>query len=249
MLTCKAMSRSPMEHQTTQAEQDKVDFIKTLRPPAAKKPSQPPDTSRAIQMDPRDPRAQNCWPCYNRHVQGTWQSNMHGTWSHCEICNLRLAYIPKKGAPSNSTQALNHVMIKRMLTELEPLMQGTRPTARICKAMMDKITADTQLETLVQQAISTPVKKTAVKSRSAPNQHPSSPVKQEPTGYQTPPAIQSPPAPSSSASWELLQTDANDLQNLLTDHEKAQLMKILRDRRQEQDELPAAYEDESGQQQ
>ncbi|CAK8995009.1 Uncharacterized protein SCF082_LOCUS4179, partial [Durusdinium trenchii] len=224
-----------------EAEQDMVDFIKNLKPPAAKKPSQPPDTSRAIQMDPRDPRAQNCWPCYNRHVQGTWQSNMHGTWSHCEICNLRLAYIPKKGAPSNSTQALNHVMIKRMLTELEPLMQGTRPTARICKAMMDKITADTQLETLVQQAISTPVKKTAVKSRSAPNQHPSSPVKQEPTGYQTPPAIQSPPAPSSSASWELLQTDANDLQNLLTDHEKAQLMKILRDRRQEQEELPVMH--------
>ena len=55
--------------------------------------------------------------------------------------------------------------------------------------------------------------------------------------------------PSSSASWELLQTDTNDLQNLLTDHEKTQLMKILRDRRQEQEELPAAYEDESGQQQ
>ena len=238
-----------MEHQTTQAEQDMVDFIKTLRPPAAKKPSQPPDTSRAIQMDPRDPRAQNCWPCYNRRVQGTWQGNMHGTWSHCEICNLRLAYIPKKGAPSNSTQALNHEMIKRMLNELEPLMQGTRPTARICKAMMDKITADAQLETLVQQAINTPVKKTAVKSRSAPTSHQSSPVKQEPMGYQTPPAIQSPPVPSSSASWELLQTDTNDLQNLLTDHEKTQLMKILRDRRQEQEELPAAYEDESGQQQ
>ena len=65
--------------------------------------------------------------------------------------------MPKMGAPSSSTQAMNHSMVKQMLDELQPLMKNYKPTARICKAMMDKITAEAQLRTLITQAMKNPV--------------------------------------------------------------------------------------------
>ena len=95
-------------------------------------------------MDPRDPRSQTTWPCFNHHQGRHWQGNLHGLWIHCEVCNGRLMYMPRVKSPSNSTQSLNHAMVSQMLAELEPLMRGHKPTQQICKAMMDKITAEVQ---------------------------------------------------------------------------------------------------------
>ena len=53
---------------------------KSMTPAKPKTPSQPPDISRKIEMDPRDPRAQGTWPCFNQHVPGNWQKNAHGMW-------------------------------------------------------------------------------------------------------------------------------------------------------------------------
>ena len=44
-------------------------------------------------------------------------------------------------------------MVSQMLAELEPLMRGHKPTQRICKAMMDKITAEVQLKTLISEQV------------------------------------------------------------------------------------------------
>ena len=217
VLTCNGMAQKggPMSHPTMQAEQDMVNFIDQLRPKAPKKESQPPDKTRAMTMDLRDPRAQNTWPCYDNHVEGTWQSNPHGHWLHCSVCNIRMAYVPKKGSPSNSTQVVNHQMVQRMLSELEPLMHGVRPTARICKAMMDKITADVQLETLVNAAIKEKPKATAAKTM----------VKPKTEGYT------SPRMSASQGSWETLTPEQHDIETLLTEKEKAQLRAILHERR------------------
>lgn len=89
-----------------------------------KQPPAPPDVTRAAEMDLRDPRAKGSWPCRSNHVAGSWQKNSHGLWQHCQVCNLRLAYVPRLGAPSSSTQSMNYNMVNRMLTELEPMMKG-----------------------------------------------------------------------------------------------------------------------------
>ena len=146
-----------MAPKTSKAEQDLLTVIEGMTPAKPKNPSQPPDMNRKIEMDPRDPRAQGTWPCYNQHQPGTWQKNAHGMWRHCDVCNVRMVYVPRQGAPSSSIQAMNHSMVQQMLAELQPLMQNCKPTARICKAMMDKITAEAQLRTLITSALKNPV--------------------------------------------------------------------------------------------
>lgn len=145
------MAQSSLRPLPKAEEQRLLDLI-TSNIKKEKTKAAPGDQSRLIQMDPRDPRADaGVWPCYGQHQGQSWQGNPHGLWIHCETCNLRLLYMPRVGSPSNSTQTLNHQMVQKMLQELEPLMNGMRPSARICKAMMDKITAEEQLNYLIRE--------------------------------------------------------------------------------------------------
>lgn len=113
---------------------------------AAKKKARSPDPSRRMKADPRDPRCDpQQWPCYGKHQPGAPQSNLHGEWIHCEVCNLRLLYTPRKGSPANSTATNNGPMVKLMLRELQHLLGTTRPTAKVCHHMMNKITAEAVL--------------------------------------------------------------------------------------------------------
>ena len=182
--------------------------------------------------DPRDPRMQKIWPCYGNHVEGTWQKNPHGAWNHCQVCNLRLGYIPRSGSPGTNTFSVNPAMVTRMLTELEALLQGARPTAKICKAMMDKIEAEVVLEKLV---VDLKDKKRTTTSR-----------RKAETGYATPSA--------SSADWEKVTTKgtpetrapdvAGELSELLSVEEHQKLMEVLTERRAAQSmpmTLDAAY--------
>ena len=59
----------------------------------------------------RDIRAKNTWQGFNRHQPGNWASNPHGRWPHCQVCDLRLQYMPRQGSPSMSTMVPNHVMV------------------------------------------------------------------------------------------------------------------------------------------
>ena len=105
-------------------------------------------------------------------------------------------------------------MVDQMLKELEPLMQGKLPTQAICKAMMDKITAETQLQTLVDAAIQElPVHVQGPKPKSK---------NKAKSGY--PEATSS---PDSQASWEVMP----DMEELLSEEEKNNLANLLRQRR------------------
>ncbi|CAE7295575.1 GIP [Symbiodinium sp. CCMP2592] len=104
------------------------------------------DPTRRMRADTRDPRAAKAqWPCYGAHQPAPPQSNRHGQWVHCAICDYRLLYTPRKGSPANTTATTNGPTVKMMLSQLQPLMGDVRPTAQICKHMLDKITAEVVL--------------------------------------------------------------------------------------------------------
>ena len=75
------------------------------------------------------------WPCYGHHVQGCPQSNQHGQWVHCAMCDLRIMYTPRIGSSAQHTTCNKPGMIARVLRELEPMMGNYRPTAAIVRAM------------------------------------------------------------------------------------------------------------------
>ena len=119
-------------------ERDMVEFIKSMTP----------------QKEPRDPRADpEQWPCHGNHIPGKGHSNAHGEWTHCAVCNYRLKYVPKKGSNSANTKVENAEMVRRMLTELQSLMRGCRPTAAICSAMQQKVNAEAAVMDLIHSEI------------------------------------------------------------------------------------------------
>ena len=130
--------------QANPVEKDLMDLLDEMTKKPSNKTSAPPDKDRAVGMDPRDPRAQRSWPCFNHHVAGSWQSNLHGMWNHCNVCNLRLSYVPRVGAQAATMQMCHPETVSRAMEELQPMC--SKPTAKIVRAMMNKITADIVLE-------------------------------------------------------------------------------------------------------
>ena len=112
------------------------------------------DEERRVEADPRDPRSSpTVWPCFNVHVPNKAQSNKWGTWHHCALCNLRLDYTPKPGAPANTTACENPTMVQRALKELQAaLPQEMNPNGELVKAFMDKVTADERIRYLMMDA-------------------------------------------------------------------------------------------------
>lgn len=184
------------------------------------------DLARKISADPRDPRYQEKqWPCEGRRPPGTAQSNRWGQWTHCARCNLRLEYVPMKDAPPNSTQALNHADVKRALDELQrELPHTTMPDAEMVKSMIDKVTAENRVNTLIKYAKEKTLKKdhadkTAVKTGAKPS---------EPSGY--PSQIPVPSTPRSS-SWAMPSAPSSpNYLDYLTEEEMQQLRNRVRDR-------------------
>ncbi|CAK9114764.1 Integrase catalytic domain-containing protein [Durusdinium trenchii] len=122
-----------------------------------KAPPAPFDSSRAVYADPRDPRCQiHQWPCYNQHQAGKPLSNPHGQWVDCQVCHLRLKYVPREGKHGNTTRNDSPAMVQKMLNQLEPLMRGYKPTIDICRAMFKKIEAEESLMVTINQAILRP---------------------------------------------------------------------------------------------
>ena len=167
-----------------------------LKAKAAKaKPKSRPrsfDPTRRVKADPRDPRTKTSqWPCYNKHTPGPPQSNPWGQWVKCQCCNLRLLYTPRKGAPANSTESLNHPTVKKMLDDLHVLLGETRPTAQVCHYMMQKLTAEAVLNKAVTELLS-----------GTGTMNPTTATTKAP-GSSSTPALATP----SSASWEALQDE------------------------------------------
>ncbi|CAE7462825.1 GIP [Symbiodinium sp. CCMP2592] len=175
----------------------------------AKAKARPLDPARAVTADTRDPRAsQETWPCQGRHLPDRSASNAHGQWTHCAVCDLRLQYIPRVGSHAQSTETKNPGMVKRMLEELRPLMQGRKPTATICRHMQRKIDAEEVLRTAITEHIAANPTTTTTATPSTPTTVPSPTTPLDPQGYvQT-----SSPEAASTTSWTVMQDDqGNDL--------------------------------------
>ena len=176
-----------------------------------------------MDMDGRDPRADpSQWPCYGNHLDTNVGANAHGQWVHCATCNLRLRYTPKKGSSSAHTKADNAFMTNKVLTELQSLMKGHKPTAAICLAMQRKVDAEETLYNAIDFEIDrqkTQSNRGYAKSKAAPSQQ---------TRIATPPS-----SPGTSSGWDLVTPHAPQAQvNNMTLDEKEQLMRLLPERRQ-----------------
>ena len=195
-------------------ERDMVEFIKSMTP----------------QKEPRDPRADpEQWPCHGNHIPGKGHSNAHGEWTHCAVCNYRLKYVPKKGSNSANTKVENAEMVRRMLTELQSLMRGCRPTAAICLShaaegecrggcdgphpLGDRPPEEADGHSGLCQGQSHYIQKTS--------------------------QMATPPSPSTSSSWDLVTVGtsqsplAQEMEEHLTQEERDQLKELLRKRRQQ----------------
>ena len=202
-------------------EKDLMDLLDEMTKKPSKKTSAPPDKDRAVGMDPRDPRAQGSWPCFHQHVAGSWQSNLHGMWNHCNVCNLRLSYVPRVGAPAATMQMCHPETVSRAMEELQPMCN--KPTAKIVRAMMNKITADIVLEKELLEAKgnagTVTLSKSKAKAKAKDAAMPSE-------GYSSP--------PTSTHSWDPVTPpplEPHDLDIFLTAEEKEKLMTVLHDRR------------------
>ena len=208
----------------------------------------PLDPSRAMGMDERDPRVEQAqWPCFGHHVPAKAHSNAHGQWTQCSVCNLRLNYVPKVGSHSGSTKVENRAMVARMLTELQPLMRGAKPTAAICLAMQKKIDAEETLTHMIDKEFmaQNPMGYTVVGRPKA---------KAFPTRASTTVEPVQTPRSTAETNWDVIPGSPpplNDLENHLTAEEKNQLVQLMIERRQaaaastpvpEPVNLTAAYE-------
>lgn len=185
-------------------EQVIVDTIRAKTKPKSK--AAPVDRSRAVPADPRDPRMQqNQWPCFGHHVPGRAQSNAHGQWTHCAVCNVRLEYVPREGSHGQTTKMDNPGMTLRMLSQLKNLMGNYKPTAAICLAMQRKIDAEEQLNTLIRDRMQ---ERQMVETTNLATTTPT-------TASTTPPAVNpNSPGQTSTTSWQVMEDmNPNSLDN------------------------------------
>ncbi|CAE7252767.1 unnamed protein product [Symbiodinium sp. CCMP2592] len=158
-----------------------------------KNKAQPIDLSRAQKIDARDPRAQKQqWPCLGNHTPGPAKGNMHGQWMHCQVCDVRLLYVPRHGSSGQNTQCKNPEMVARCLRELRKLLGDRLPTAALVHAMQAKIDAEETLNVLVRDHLATGPPATASTTTRLPNDSPT-------TGY---PATNA-DSPESLGSWAM----------------------------------------------
>ena len=197
------------------------------------------------------------WPCYGEHHLGSVRANPHGQWQHCQVCNIRWMYVPRRGSHGQNTKTDAPPLVQRMLDELKVLMNSERPSAETVHAMQKKVDADIVLEDLVHRQISKiqgernmpeQTGKAVVKSSGYPSTSPATPTSRNKTKGQT----------SSPSSWEICTpppTDhfEKDVKQLLNPKEREQLMQLLEERKavMEEQELAAmtglaqAYEEDA----
>ncbi|CAK9107021.1 unnamed protein product [Durusdinium trenchii] len=210
-----------------------ADFREKITGSREKEPPRPFDPPRGVGPDPRDPRmSPEQWPCYGEHHLGSVRANPHGQWQHCQVCNIRWMYVPRKGSHGQNTKTDAPPLVQRMLGELKVLMNSERPSAETVHAMQKKVDADIVLEDLVHRQISKiqgernmpeQTGKAVVKSSGYPSTSPATPTSRNKTKGQT----------SSPSSWEICTpppTDhfEKDVKQLLNPKEMEQLMQPTR---------------------
>ena len=124
--------RTPMQHLTEADGQGVIAHIKSKTP--AKAPLPDWDYDRKLSWDTIQINGHAMEPMSRRRRPTTPMR-----WGSIAVCNLRLLYVPWKGSAANHMQNQHPKMVARMLSELHTLMEGARPTAAICLAMMEKV--------------------------------------------------------------------------------------------------------------
>lgn len=165
------------------------------------------DYSRQVTEDLRDPRC-NSWPCKGQHVMGKKGAKKWATWQHCQRCGLRVIYIPRKGAPADNSKSPNPTMVKRALQALhDELPKEMEPSEELVKVMLEKVTAEERMPTLLEEYKATweKNKKKIIKAKEALGS-PKTPT----SGY---PPNRS--APSSPETWEKVSNYNPETENLL----------------------------------
>ncbi|CAL1161233.1 unnamed protein product [Cladocopium goreaui] len=196
---------------------------------------QPPDESRRMEGDPRDPRHQRSqWPCKGTHAPSKEMSNRYGIWVNCLQCGYRLWYKPRVGSPANSMVTMNGTNVKRALDELQGLLPPqAMPTEELVRAMIEKVVAEERIKTMLMD-----FEKTMQKNVEKINKAKSAATAAKAKGYASP--IQRPrtptpePGPSpASSGWQQVSPSRMDLNMAfehLTAEEKERLMQLAAER-------------------
>ncbi|CAJ1342921.1 unnamed protein product, partial [Effrenium voratum] len=179
------------------------------------------EKDRAMELDGRDPRASDQqWPCYGTHEPMRHRSNKWGMWMHCSQCALRLIYLPKKGAPSDSTEVKNHQDVKQALKQLEEdfaTMKGILPTEEMVRVAIEKHTTNQRYADVLAKCKNKPVAAKPMKK-----------------GYQT--TASAPRSPTSAASsWGVVEepetpTLEQEILKHITTEELIKLKEVMRER-------------------
>ena len=179
---------------------------------------------REIPPDPRDPRTTPSWTCQGHHLASQMQANKSGAWSHCLVCNLRLRYIPKRGAPSNQLKNHNPAVVQKMIDELpKELNPGTLPTHELCEHYILKLLEEERIAVLLEQ-VNRITRARSSQEPTAKKKGENPPKTHDSAGYT---AERPPTTPRSSPdSWEQVSPNAVEfnLMDYLTEQEKVQVM-------------------------
>ena len=197
------------------------------------------------------------WPCYGEHHLGSVRANPHGLWQHCQVCNIRWMYVPRKGSRGQNTKTDAPPLVQRMLDELKVLMNSERHRPRSSMPRRRRWTRTLSWRTSCaarsprskgERNMPEQTGKAVVKSTGYPSTSPATPTSRKKTKGQTP----------SPSSWEICTpppTDhfEKDVKQLLNPKEMEQLMQLLEERKavMEEQELAAmtglaqAYEEDA----
>ena len=197
------------------------------------------DWDRTVPMDPRDPRSlRTQWPCMGNHIPMKWHSNKWGQWTHCSRCALRLEYVPKIGAPANSSALVNPGNVKKALEELQRDLPGhMEPNEELVRVMIEKVIAEERMKTLLAEyQKSWDSAKSKVNKAKEALRSTTSPRSSRTEGYAE---LRLASPSTSTATWEqvtLRPTPAQepDYLQYLNEDEKMRLMDLVHQRAQQQ---------------
>ena len=161
-----------------------------------------------------------------------------GQWKHCSRCALRLEYVPKIGAPANSSALVNPGNVKKALEELQRDLPGhMEPNEELVRVMIEKVIAEERMKTLLAEyQKSWDSAKSKVNKAKEALRPTTSPRSSRTEGYAE---LRLASPSTSTASWEqvtLRPTPAQepDYLQYLNEDEKMRLMDLVHQRAQQQ---------------
>ena len=109
--------------------------MRKARPkPKVKAKAAAADPPTRMGPDVRDPRYLGEGPCANHHQEYYQGGNPHGTWKHCQRCDLRVEYVAKNGSTAGSTKTHNPERVRAAFLILQKTGQFENGTFKEFRA-------------------------------------------------------------------------------------------------------------------